>query len=252
MTSKTLCQFLPWDTEFFGQRIAKINTTSLDKTHISDIMRWSESNAIDCLYFLAEADDAATVRIAEDHNFRFKDIRVTLEYDFKRNTLPTDETANTLVVRPSQPNDIPKLEHIAEGSYIASRFYYDPCFPREKCNELYRIWIRKSCEDYADITLVGLIDGQPAGYISCHLLDEGKRGDIGLVGVAESARGLSLGQQLVNAALHWFAEQGVERVTVVTQGRNVPAQRLYQRCGFLMYSVQLWYHKWLTNCHDTV
>jgi hypothetical protein len=33
-------------------------------------------------------------------------------------------------------------------------------------------------------------------------------------------------------------------VNVVTQGRNSKAQRLYERCGFLTRSVQLWYHRW--------
>jgi hypothetical protein len=30
----------------------------------------------------------------------------------------------------------------------------------------------------------------------------------------------------------------------VTQGRNLAAQRLYQRTGFLIRDLQLWYHKW--------
>ena len=46
------------------------------------------------------------------------------------------------------------------------------------------------------------------------------------------------------SALDWFATQGVEKVTVVTQGRNGAAQRLYQRCGFVTGSIHLWYHKW--------
>jgi hypothetical protein len=31
---------------------------------------------------------------------------------------------------------------------------------------------------------------------------------------------------------------------VVTQARNVPAQRLYQKCGFITRSVELWFHRW--------
>jgi len=31
---------------------------------------------------------------------------------------------------------------------------------------------------------------------------------------------------------------------VVTQGRNLAAQRLYQRNGFVTASLQLWYHRW--------
>jgi hypothetical protein len=33
-------------------------------------------------------------------------------------------------------------------------------------------------------------------------------------------------------------------MTVVTQGRNRGAQRLYQQCGFLSRDLQLWHHKW--------
>jgi ribosomal protein S18 acetylase RimI-like enzyme len=45
-------------------------------------------------------------------------------------------------------------------------------------------------------------------------------------------------------ALDWFAQQQVDTVTVVTQGRNIAAQALYQRRGFITQSQQLWYHKW--------
>ena len=34
------------------------------------------------------------------------------------------------------------------------------------------------------------------------------------------------------------------RITVVTQGRNARAQRLYQRAGFVTESVRLWFHRW--------
>jgi Acetyltransferases len=81
------------------------------------------------------------------------------------------------------------------------------------------------------------------GYISCRVATE--TGDIGLVAVDGKCRGLGLGDQLVSQALSWFAAQGARRVTVVTQGLNVPAQRLYQKSGFLVSAVQLWYHLWI-------
>jgi dTDP-4-amino-4,6-dideoxy-D-galactose acyltransferase len=52
----------------------------------------------------------------------------------------------------------------------------------------------------------------------------------------------------VNASLGWFAQHGCDRVQVVTQGRNLAAQRLYQRAGFLTADLKLWYHKWYQNC----
>ena len=120
--------------------------------------------------------------------------------------------------------------------------------PPEQCSALYQTWIRRSClEDYADAVWVAEIAGQPAGYVTCHLDQQAKDGSIGLVGIAEQARGQKVGEQLVKRALDWFAGQGMATVSVVTQGSNIAAQRLYQKCGFASRSLQLWYHKWYVN-----
>jgi dTDP-4-amino-4,6-dideoxy-D-galactose acyltransferase len=48
----------------------------------------------------------------------------------------------------------------------------------------------------------------------------------------------------MSSAIIWFAKQGAEKIGVVTQGRNVSAQRFYQRCGFVTRSVGFWFHRW--------
>jgi ribosomal protein S18 acetylase RimI-like enzyme len=148
------------------------------------------------------------------------------------------------LIRPFRAEDVPSLEAIARVSYTDSRFYFDAHFPRERCDEFYATWTRNSCNGsgFADQVLIAEVDGLSMGYISCKC--HGTIGHIGLVGVAEQTRGRSLGQALVNQALIWFTEQGMTAVEVVTQGRNIAAQRLYQRCGFLTASLQTWYHKW--------
>ena len=46
-------------------------------------------------------------------------------------------------------------------------------------------------------------------------------------------------------AVAWrCAERGLSDVTVVTQGRNVPALRTFESCGFRTTDVGLWFHKW--------
>ena len=52
-------------------------------------------------------------------------------------------------------------------------------------------------------------------------------------------RDRGIGWALVAESLRWFAVHGARQVSVVTQGRNVQAQRLYQHCGFLTRSMQL-------------
>ena len=91
--------------------------------------------------------------------------------------------------------------------------------------------------------LVAEQDARPAGYIVCHLQDDGS-GRIGLMGTEGGARSPGLGTRLLHRALSWFHEREVRDVTVATQGSNVAAQRLFQKCGFLTTRMQLWYHLW--------
>lgn len=241
-----LCELLPWDSDFFGVRVARVNAGRLTAERAAQINAWCARNAIDCLYFLADSDDATTTRLAEDHAYRLVDLRMT----YAHAGVPATSPAPPL--RPATAADLPALERIAAVSYTDSRYYYDPCFRREQCDALYTAWVRNSVGGYADAVHIADEAGQVGGFISCHLTraagDGSLRGSIGLVGVAENLRGRGVGGRLVGGALAWFARQGARPVTVVTQGRNLGAQKLYQRAGFTIQQVQLYYHKWYGNC----
>jgi dTDP-4-amino-4,6-dideoxy-D-galactose acyltransferase len=239
------CKVLEWDTAFFGFRVARVRGDVLTEEMVRQIDAWCRQAGVRCLYFLARADDANTTRLAEDDDFRLVDIRMT--YRFTGAVQGTKGPANRgAVVRHACPEDIHSLQSIARESYYYTRFYFDANFPRRLCRLLYETWIKRSCEGYADAVLVAELDGVSVGYLSCHLGDEPHSGRIGLVGVSSQARGQGVGQALVFSALEWFLKREVQEVLVVTQGRNRAAQRLYQRCGFLTQTVQLWYHKWYT------
>lgn len=196
---------------------------------------WADANDVDCLYFLAPGDDPASVHAAEDAGFRLMDVRVELARDAESGE-PIEG------IREATDGDAAALQSIAAGSHGGTRFYADPNFPDDRCADLYDTWIRRSLEGWAEGVLVADVDGAPGGYVSCHL-DDGT-GSIGLIAVDQSARGSGLGSDLSRAAVSWCAERGADRMTVVTQGRNVPALRTFQRAGFLPSSLGLWFHKW--------
>jgi dTDP-4-amino-4,6-dideoxy-D-galactose acyltransferase len=231
------CHLLAWDTEFFGFRIARVDGETLTPERVVQIDSWCLQNQIRCLYFLAGADDPQTARLAEGAGWRLVDVRLTFEI-----TQPQPQAA--VSTRPVRPDDLPRLIKIARTAYRDTRFYFDSNFPPHLCDALYETWLVRSCEGDADAVLVLDVEGVPAGYLTCHLDRPAGAGRIGLVGVAAAAQGRGIGQALVRAGLAWFAGQAASRVTVVTQGRNVAAQRLYQRTGFLSAATQLWYHKW--------
>jgi len=240
-------EFLAWDTDFFGVRIGRLTQQHMNAAYLAQVLAWANAERVACLYFLASADDPDTVRLAEDGGFRFMDIRLTLELP----RLPAQISVPAVEgvrFRMGQPSDFEPLRHTARASYTQTRFFSDPRFSDEQCAALYETWLRRSLlEAWADGVMVAELaeTGQPIGYITGHLDASTQRARIGLVGVSEAARGRSVGQGLLAATLAWFGQAGMSSVEVATQGRNVGAQRLYQRGGFLSQQVGLWYHLWL-------
>jgi dTDP-4-amino-4,6-dideoxy-D-galactose acyltransferase len=232
------CDFLEWDSRFFGRRIARVRRGRFSSGDIGRILEWCDGQRIDCLYSLVSSDDVQAVAIAEKNGFHFVDIRVTLERALER--VPAEPCGDVRMFRAS---DLEALRQTARSSFRDSRFYYDPGFEKSRCDDLYSTWIEESCKGYADFVLVAEDCGRPAGFVTCHT-GPTETGSIGLIAVDEAGRGRGLGQHLVKSALYAFLERGMRVATVVTQGRNIRSQRVYQKCGFVSRSVDLWYHRW--------
>jgi dTDP-4-amino-4,6-dideoxy-D-galactose acyltransferase len=243
MGADSICEYLEWDSEFFGRRIARAGVSSLTKESVAEIDAWCSLHRIDCLYFLASSADQRTAELAQAKMFRLVDIRVTFE-------LPAEKfsyrDSSSFGVRSAVEKDIPALRAIARGGHRDSRFYYDGNFSQHLCDELYETWIEKSCRGWAKRVLVAEGSGLIEGYLTCHL-PSSEHGQIGLVGVADKAQGRGVGTDLLSCGVAWFARQRVRSISVVTQGRNIGAQRLYQKCGFATRSVELWFHRWFSG-----
>jgi dTDP-4-amino-4,6-dideoxy-D-galactose acyltransferase len=240
-----LVEFLPWDSEFFGCRIARIKPNQLDPAAGRVILEWCSGERIDCLYFLADPASAPALAWAEDSGFRLLDIRTTLRCDLQTAHSAVNVPAGAVGITPFSAGHLPALRRIARTSHRDSRFYWDANL-RDKSDDLFETWIAKSCEDYADMVLVAELDGAAVGYIT---LDYSSPGDsrIGLFAVGPEARGRGIGQQLVRCGLQWLRSRGATESRVVTQGRNLGALKLYQRAGFRVEALQLWYHLWLSS-----
>ena len=243
------CELLTWDSEFFGFPIGRVRGDQLTPDKAEKIESWAIKNKIHCLYFLSRSDDSLTTGLAEKNGFGLVDIRMSYEWKNSKKVA----WLKPVSLRSAKIEDENILSDIAGKIHYQTRYFYDNRFPHHLCESLYRIWIKKSVEGYADVVLVAVDkEDVPVGYISCHVDHNPLKGRIGLAGVSPGHLGLGIGQGLVLGALDWFLSLGIPVVTVVTQGRNYAAQRLYQKCGFLTRSVHLWYHKWYALIPNTV
>ncbi|MBC8107968.1 MAG: GNAT family N-acetyltransferase [Anaerolineae bacterium] len=226
-------EFLQWDSDHFGVRIARTHAprNTPDWRAVDD---WAFNNQINCLYVFATNKDSAAIKLAEEHAARCMDERIILE------AIGSNASAVS-GLRMAEQADLAELEAIAASSFIDSRFFRDPNFPRERCEGLFRTWIRKSVHGYARAVLVAGEIGAPTGFVTCR--DE----KIDLLAVAGSSRGRGIGALLTNGATHWFASQCVRRVSVLARSSNDSAIRLYKRCGFVPASTEFVFHKWYTR-----
>ncbi|MEX2303047.1 MAG: GNAT family N-acetyltransferase [Bryobacterales bacterium] len=243
MQQHDLVEFLPWDSEFFGRRIARVKPNTVAPSAGDEILQWCADERIDCLYFLADPSSAPALAWAEDQGFRLLDIRTTLCCDPRAIQPPGPTPSSAARVEPFRPGHLAALRRIARVSHRDSRFYWDANL-RDKSDDLFETWIAKSCEDYADMVLVAELDGAAAGYITLDYSSP-TESRVGLFAVGPEARGRGIGHQLVQCGLQWLRSRGAVETTVVTQGRNRDALRLYQKAGLRMESLNLWYHLWL-------
>ncbi|HVU03684.1 MAG TPA: GNAT family N-acetyltransferase [Polyangiaceae bacterium] len=227
---------LAWDTTHFGFSVGRVRDGRLGPDRAAFE---SAAAPFRCVYLLANGDDAETALRTTDLGFVYVDGRLTLSVD-----LPAGgaESASGGPVRAARDADLPELERIAGSVHGESRFYFDARFPRDRVDELYRIWIRKAVREDSAGVLVADAGAGACGYTTCRIRPDGV-GEIGLVGVAESVRGRGLGKALSAAALRWFSARGAGTAEVVTQARNVTAQRLYLSAGFVPARFQVWYHR---------
>jgi dTDP-4-amino-4,6-dideoxy-D-galactose acyltransferase len=239
------CRLLEWDSAFFGLRIARAEPAVFGAEGRSLFDAWCGLNQIDCVYLLADVADQSTIASAESAGFRLVDIRLTLDTTLSQGVPAAVGPAHGSV-RAACPDDMKALKAIARQSHRETRFYADGHFDPRRCDDMYETWIERSCSGWAERVVVAQAEGAPAGYVTCHVRAPGE-GQIGLVAVKAASRGLGLGSAMIDEALRWFEGRHVTRVSVITQARNVNAMRFYQRAGFSMTSIQLWYHKWMTR-----
>lgn len=236
-----VCRYLPWDSDFFGCRIARAPEGRMTERRLQAVCDWCDDQSIDCLYFLADPADTTGRRRLEGRGFRLVDTRLTLRRSGAAPPAPSELPRGR--IRPVSDTDLGGLKEIARTNHRNTRFSRDGHFPPPLCDALYERWIENSCGGQADRVFVAEWEARLVGYITCHR-ESSREGRIGLFAVDGRARGNGIGAGLIRKSLDWFQSEAIDDVLVTTQGDNEPAQRAYKKQGFLVDSVRLWFHYW--------
>lgn len=204
---------LDWDSEFFGFPIARVDADADPRYAVEALKKESYT----CAYLLL-GPKTFQIERAEQAGFRMADFRV--EYSWTGSESKPDEIGDI--------ETSPALEALARGAFADSRFCVDSRFPRERVEDMFALWVKKSAR------ILGIRD-------RAFVTIDAKVGfsQIGLIAVEHALRGQGIGKQLVQAA-----QATAPEVRVVTQGRNRTACKLYESMGFTVRDTKLWYHWW--------
>lgn len=236
-----LVSVLKWDSGFFGFPVAYLSCMHLTENIFKAITPFLESEKIKLLEYLCNCHDRSSVEVAEKNGFNFTDIRVVLTRSL--NSLESAKESNYQFGL-AKVKHIDCLRQIARGIYKNSRYYFDGHFSESKIDEFYQDWVEKAVRGTFDDVCICLFDKeQPISFCTLNFVTETKA-KIGLFGVEESYHGKGVGAELMERVLLFSKEKGINKMEVVTQGRNYPAQKLYQKSGFTTKYMQQWYHKW--------
>lgn len=227
-------ELLAWDSVFFGFPTARILAPKLDQAGLRKVMTALRAAGTELAYWSVDPKDAESNLAAALYGGFLGDVRTTYMAAQPASLAPAPSPSDPVrfAVSPLGPGEeTPALYALAVEAGRHSRFNVDPGFPPNLFRALYVEWMRKSLTgERADAVLAVREEALPIGLIT--LQAKGGIGGIGLIAVDAAFRGRGVGTALLRAGLDWCAGRGCSIVEVVTQGRNLPATRLYESAGF--------------------
>jgi dTDP-4-amino-4,6-dideoxy-D-galactose acyltransferase len=226
-------RLLSWDSDFLGFAVARIAPQIEDEKSVTRVLDELKAAGVRLAYW--QPRDRAPLRnFARSAGARFIGTHVRYERSTSQGDVRLERCKAST----------PELELLAVAAGTLSRYALDPAMPAGTAARLYTVWMRESFGGAMGDEVLAARDALGvAGMVTLKYgADEGV---IGLLAVAERCRGAGVGRLLVDSATARFAALGMGRVSVVTQGENAGACRLYESAGYTLAEASLIAHFWL-------
>jgi ribosomal protein S18 acetylase RimI-like enzyme len=236
---------LDWDTRVLGipaGRLELVASAAMSSATLARLLDAAVAAApalgIRHLSARVDAADDAAIHALEARGFLNVDALLTFAAgpaDLSGAVTP----AGIRTIRTASADDSNAVAELAETAFRHGRFHSDPSIAPERAAAVYHTWAAACCAGTAaDVVLVAEAGDRLAGFVACRMQDDTAvhldraTGTIPLIATSDRFQGQGVGATLVTAAGAWFAGRNASAVEIGTQLRNVPAARLYERCGF--------------------
>ncbi|SKB37099.1 Acetyltransferase (GNAT) family protein [Salegentibacter holothuriorum] len=227
-------EILDWDSQFFGSKIARINS-NISQKHYQQAILELYGEAVDLVYFnsafeLKETAYYSVLKIDEM-------VELSKELKFKKKFHPKIKFFD-------QPNATPGMKEQVKRIARQSRFYFDNNIEKSKVYELYDIWLDKSVNKKgADAVLVYEDNAEVKGFATIKRIENGT-GIIPLMGVEAKSEGKGISFMLMEAIETYLLENNCKILKSTTQAKNIKALKVYERFGIQCKSSYAINHLW--------
>lgn len=236
---------IEWDTAFFGLRIARFAPSrAIGQAEMEAVLADARREGYRLVYFFPEkkqtsVGDWPCAGWLADVKCVYK---TRIEQHRARNGADAPRFWGTWTWEQATPSEA--LYQVALNCGEWSRFRLDARLPRGSYERLYRKWLDASVGgELADVVRCTGLQDHPSGLATLWVKDG--LASVGLLGIAETARGQGFGTQLLGALREEAYLRGATQLSVATQRNNEAACRFYERQGFVLVHEQPVYHIWL-------
>ncbi len=226
----------PFDTAVLGLRIGRIVSATAPscggyRALFAELARRARADGYEQVLRRSGLENLTEIWALEGAGFELMDVGVTFARKLRGPIEPA--VYEDLTIRPSTDDDIEQIVEAMVRDPWGSRYESDPAYEAARVRELRTRWLWNSHRGRADVVLVGVLDGRPAGYVTCRLDRGDGPGEIELVGTLPGFRGRRVASRVLADAVAWFSTR-TTAITVRTQATNIAAANLYESGGFTL------------------
>jgi dTDP-4-amino-4,6-dideoxy-D-galactose acyltransferase len=222
---------LSWDSHFWQEKIGSLDIGSFyDNNDIKD-----ELKGYAFVQALVPIEKNDVVLKLNKLGFSLADLRVTLSKKIINTLLDNSD----LTIKKLSLEDESSSLDIIKGQFTKSRYLKTNIFSSSKVEDFYKVWIHNA--------ILGLHDNECLGAFSkdkliavCSLKFTSSVAQIGLFGVHSSVQGKGVGKDFLIKIHNYLLEKSFNELSVVTQGENINAIKLYNRAGFELNKYEYW------------
>lgn len=256
---------LPWDTRVIGNRMGALRyvvvepesprTREIVARLLDHVVDWAISQGIELLLCKTYADDMMTMHQLEKKGFLLTDTLLDYVYDSRRyplDSVPRPRQPQGATIRLVGEDDVEELVTVAEASFREhfGRFHSDERLSNQQAIQVYKEWIRSSCEGYADWIVVADIAGRIAGYSVWKKPSPQEErlnvrlGHYSIAAIHPDFYGRGLFTALTYAGME-FLDGVADCIEGPTHVNNHPVQRGYTKLLWRICDARHSFHKWI-------